>query len=398
MIKKFLDLGHQPLANKYLLKKDLSNNKKENFYHLEVGFNSTTKLVSILNTISAKKMFDDKYPYRSSMSNTMLDSFKKLAHRIMKSFKPKIIMEIGSNDGSFIKNFDKKKIIGIEPCSNMARITKNMGYKTYSNFWSIKLAKKIKLKLRSRNIDLIYAANTISHIKNLNSVFASINQVLSKDGVIIIEDPSLLECFKNVSYDQFYNEHIYIFSLIAIKNLIKKYNLEVFDIDKLTTHGGSLRYYIKRSSNKKYRVNTIVIKQLKQEIKFGLNNFSTYIKFRKKVKYSRKKLNAIFSKLKKQNKKIIGYGSTAKVCTVLAYCKIKSDTLKYFFDTTPNKIDKYMPGSHIYVKKYDRPLTNEADYVFLGAWNFKDEIFKKESKYIKKGGKFITHVPVPKII
>ncbi len=398
MIKKFLDLGHQPLANKYLLKKDLSNNKKENFYHLEVGFNSTTKLVSILNTISAKKMFDDKYPYRSSMSNTMLDSFKKLAHRITKAFKPKLIMEIGSNDGSFIKNFDKKKVICIEPCSNMARITKNMGYKTYSNFWSIKLAKKIKLKLRSRNIDLIYAANTISHIKNLNSVFASINQVLSKDGVIIIEDPSLLECFKNVSYDQFYNEHIYIFSLIAIKNLIKKYNLEVFDIDKLTTHGGSLRYYIKRSSNKKYRVNTIVIKQLKQEIKFGLNNFSTYIKFRKKVKYSRKKLNAIFSKLKKQNKKIIGYGSTAKVCTILTYCKIKSDTLKYFFDTTPNKIDKYMPGSHIYVKKYDRPLTNEADYVFLGAWNFKDEIFKKESKYIKKGGKFITHIPVPKII
>ena len=113
---------------------------------------------------------------------------------------------------------------------------------------------------------------------------------------------------------------------------------------------------------------------------------------------SRKKLNAIFSKLKKQNKKIIGYGSTAKVCTILTYCKIKSDTLKYFFDTTPNKIDKYMPGSHIYVKKYVKPLTNEADYVFLGAWNFKDEIFKKESKYIKRGGKFITHIPVPKII
>jgi len=398
MIKKFLDLGHQPLANKYLLKKDLSSNKKENFYHLEVGFNSTTKLVSILNTISAKKMFDDKYPYRSSMSKTMLDSFKKLARRIKKTFKPKLIMEIGSNDGSFIKNFDKKKIIGIEPCCNMARITKNMGYKTYSDFWSIKLAKKIKLKLRARNIDLIYAANTISHIKDLNSVFASINQVLSKDGVVIIEDPSLLECFKKVSYDQFYNEHIYIFSLISIRNLIKKYNLEVFDIDKLTIHGGSLRYYIKRNSNKKFRVNTKVIIQLKQEMKFGLNNFSAYIKFRKKVKNSRKKLNAIFSKLKQQNKKIIGYGSTAKVCTVLTYCKIKSDTLKYFFDTTPNKIGKYMPGSRIYVKKYDRPLTNEADYVFLGAWNFKDEIFKKESKYIKKGGKFITHIPVPKII
>ena len=116
------------------------------------------------------------------------------------------------------------------------------------------------------------------------------------------------------------------------------------------------------------------------------------------VENSKKKLRAIFLKLKKQKKKIIGYGSTAKVCTILTYCKIKSETLEYFFDTTPNKVGKYMPGSHIYIKKYNKPLTNEADYVFLGAWNFKKEIFKKERKFIKKGGKFITHVPVPKII
>ena len=137
---------------------------------------------------------------------------------------------------------------------------------------------------------------------------------------------------------------------------------------------------------------------MNQEIKFGLDRFSTYIKFSKNVENSRKKLRAIFSKLKKQNKKIIGYGSTAKACTILSFCKIASETLDYFFDTTPNKIGKYMPGSHIYVKRYSKPLTNEADYVFLGAWNFKKEIFKKEKKYIKNGGKFITHVPVPKII
>ena len=395
MYRKFLDLGLQPLANKYLKKKDLIK-KKEHLYHLEVGFNAKTKLVSILNIISAEKMFDNKYPYRSSMSKTMLNSFKKLAQKVTKTFNPNFIIEIGSNDGSFIKNFDKKKIIGIEPCNNMANITKNMGYKTYSNFWDIKLAKKIKSKVK--NIDIIYAANTVSHIRNLNSFFNSINHILSDNGILIIEDPSLLECFKKVSYDQFYNEHIYIFSLLSIKNLIKKYKLEVFNIEKLSTHGGSLRYYIKRDSNNKFRTNKKVKEQLNQEIKFGLDKFLTYIKFSKNVENSKKKLRAIFSKLKKQNKKIIGYGSTAKACTILSFCKITSETLDYFFDTTPNKIGKYMPGSHIYVKKYSKPLTNEADYVFLGAWNFKKEIFKKEKKYIKNGGKFITHVPIPKII
>jgi methylation protein EvaC len=396
MIKKFLDLGLQPLANKFLTKKDLLKEKSENYYRLELGFNTKSKLVSILNTVSSKRMFDNKYPYRASMSKTMLNSFKNLADKINNKFKPNFIMEIGSNDGSFIKNFNKKKAIGIEPCSNMAKITRNMGYKTYTNFWNIKLAKKIKSQIRK--VNLIYAANTLSHIENLNSVFKSINYVLSDDGILIIEDPSLLECLKKVSYDQFYNEHIYVFSLLAIKNLIKKHNLEVFNIEKLSTHGGSLRYFIKRKTNKKISINIKVKHQLKHEIKFGLGKYSTYIKFKNRVKKSRKKLRKIFSRLKKKNKKIIGYGSTAKVCTILAYCKIKSDTLEYFFDTTPNKVGKYMPGSHIYIKKYTKPLTDEADYIFLGAWNFKKEIFNKEKKFIKRGGKFITHVPFPKII
>jgi len=396
MIKKFLDLGLQPLANKYLTKKDLVKKKVEYYYHLEIGFNTTSKLVSILNTVSSQKMFDKKYPYRASMSQTMLNSFKRLSGDITKTFNPDLIMEIGSNDGSFVKNFNKKKVICVEPCTNVAKITQKMGYKTFSNFWDMKLAKKIKSKVK--NIDLIYSANTLSHIQDLNSVFSSIVHVLSDDGVLIIEDPSLLECFKQVSYDQFYNEHIYIFSLLSIKYLLKRYNLEVFNIEKLSTHGGSLRYFIKKISNNKFKINKKVKMQLDQELNFGLDKYSTYIKFKKNVEKSRKKLMEIFSKLKNKNKTIIGYGATAKVNTVLNFCKIKSETLDYFLDTTPGKVGKFMPGSHLYVQKYNRILTNQADYVFLGAWNFKKEIFKKEKKYIKKGGKFITHVPTPKII
>ncbi|MBC8299565.1 MAG: methyltransferase domain-containing protein [Pelagibacterales bacterium] len=396
MIKKFLDLGMQPLANKYLTKKDIIKKNKELFYHLEVGFNSKTKLVSILNTVPSKKMFDDNYPYRSSMSQTMILSFKKLAKNLINTYNPNSILEIGSNDGSLIRNFSKKKVICVEPCKNLAKITKRMGYKTYANFWNMKLAKKIKSKIK--NVDLIYSGNTLSHINDLNSVFKSIVHVLSDDGILIIEDPSLLKCLQNVSYDQFYNEHIYVFSLLSISNLIKKYKLEVFNIEKLNTHGGSLRYYIKKVLNKKFDVNKKVTMQLNQELNYGINKYATYIEFKNKVESSKKKLKQIFLKLKKKNKKIIGYGATAKSSTVLNYCNIKNKTLEYFLDTTPNKTGKYMPGTHIYIQSYSKHLLNRADYAFLGAWNFKEEIFKKERRYIKNGGKFITHIPIPRIV
>ena len=395
-MKKFLDLGMQPLANKYLTSKDLKSKKKEQFYHLEVGFDDKTKLVSILNKVPSQKMFDNNYPYRSSMSKTMTSSFKILSKKIMKVYNPKLILEIGSNDGSLIKNFNKKKVICVEPCKNLAIITKNKGYKTYAEYWDMKLAKKIRLKYQK--VDLIYSANTLSHISDLDSVFKSISHILSNKGVLIIEDPSLLECLKKVAYDQFYNEHIYVFSLLGIKNIVKKYNLEVFNIEKLKTHGGSIRYFIKKTSNTKIKINRNVKKQLNAELTYQMNKFSTYTRFKNKVEESKKKLIDIFSKIKKDNKKIIGYGSTAKSVTVLNYCKIKSETLDYFVDTTPQKTKKYMPGTHIYIDRYKKSLLKDVDYIFLGAWNFKDEIFKKEKKFIKKGGKFITHIPIPKII
>jgi len=396
MIKKFLDLGMQPLANKYLTKKDIIKKNKEQFYHLEVGFNSKTKLVSIINTVPSKKMFDGNYPYKSSMSRTMILSFKKLAKNLIKTYNPNSILEIGSNDGTLVRNFNKKKVICVEPCKNLAIITKRMGYKTYASFWNMKLAKKIKSK--TEKVELIYSANTLSHISNLNSVFSSIAYILSDDGILIIEEPSLLECLQKISYDQFYNEHIYVFSLLSINNLIKKYRLEVFNIEKLNTHGGSLRYYIKKVSNNKFEICKKVKMQLNQELRYGINKYLTYVEFKNKVESSKKKLKQIFLRLKKKNKKIIGYGATAKSSTILNYCNIKNETLEYFLDTTPNKIGKYMPGTHIPIKNYNKTLLNKVDYVFLGAWNFKEEIFKKEKQYMENGGKFITHVPIPRIV
>ena len=389
----FLDLGLQPLANYYLNKNQI--NKKEKKYRLIISFDNKTKLVSIKKTFSSKIMFNDKYPYRSSMSKTMQNSFKDLSIEIKKKFNPKKILEIGSNDGSFLKNFKKKNTIGIEPCSNVEKITKKLKFNTIAEYWDQKTAKDILKKYQK--IDLIYSANTISHIKNLDEVFKSINLVLSENGVLIIEDPSLLECLKRNTYDQFYNEHIYVFSFLGLKNFLKKYMLEIFRIDNLDIHGGSNRYFIKRSKSKRKLENSVA-KQEKLEIKYGLEKIQTYINFRKRVEESKKQLITIFENCKKNNKKIIGYGATAKSTTILNYCKINNSTIDYFLDTTKDKQNKYTPGTKIKIKKYKGKIDNDVDYVFLGAWNFKKEIFKKEKKFIKSGGKFIIHTPYPKII
>ena len=390
---EFLDLGQQPLANYYLDKSQI--NKIERKYKLIICFDNQSKLVSIKKTFSSKMMFNNKYPYRSSMSQTMQKSFKELARQIKKKINPKRILEIGSNDGSFLKNFNKKKTIGIEPCANVERITKKKKFNTIPKYWNTKLARNILKKHGS--MDLIYSANTISHIKDLNDVFKSINIVLSTSGTLILEDPSLLECLKRNTYDQFYNEHIYVFSYLSLKNILRKHNLEIYKIENLDIHGGSNRYFIKRIINN-IKIEISVKRQNKEEIKYGIDKKATYFKFQKRVESSKKKLISIFKYCKSKNKKIIGYGATAKSTTILNYCKINNQTIDYFLDTTKDKQNKYTPGTKIKIEEYKGVIKNDVGYVFLGAWNFKKEIFKKEKKYIKAGGKFIIHTPFPKII
>jgi len=392
MNKFFLNLGKQPLANNFLTK----FSAKQPTYNLKLYFNTKTKMVSISKRIPSSIMFNSKYPYRSSMSSTMRYSFKKLSDEIKQRFNPNILLEIGSNDGALITHFDKKKIIGIEPCKNLAKITKKKKYLTYDNYWDFKLASKIKKKFQ--NVDLIYSANTITHISNLNDVFKSINLILSKKGILIIEDPSLLECINKNSYDQFYNEHVYVFSTIALKNVLRKFKLQIFDIKNLPTHGGSLRYYIKREQNKSIQVNASVNKQLSKEIKYGLHKLTIYKKFAINVIKSKKNLLKILEKIKKDKKKIIGYGATAKAVTILNYCNINHNLIRNFTDTTPEKINKFLPGKNIKILKYKKNILNKYDYAFLGAWNFKSEILNKEKKFVKRGFKFITHVPYPKIL
>jgi len=389
---EFLNLGKQPITNNFL---NNAKTKNEFFYNLKITFDEKSKIVSLSNFVPPEKMFNETYAHRASMSKTMQISNYELSNDIKKKFAPKSILEIGSNDGIFLKNFDNILRIGVEPCRNLALITNEMGIKTYANFWDINLAKKIINK--HNRFEFIYSANTISHIHNLKETISAIEMSLSDNGIFVIEDPSLLEVLKKISYDQFYDEHAYVFSVLAISNLLLETELEIFDIQKLSTHGGSQRIYIKKKGNK-INISRRVNNAIKSELDFGMHKYETYNKFAKKVESYKKNLINIFDSLKKNKKKIIGYGATYKSATVLNYCGINTKYIDYFIDTTETKQGKYTPGTHIPIIKPSEVLDSSVDYAFLGAWNFKKEIFNKEKKFIRRGGRFITHVPTPRII
>ena len=359
MKKKFLDLGLQPIANSFLRE----NKKKEFKYNLSIGFDTKNFLVSLMKPVNPKKQYTNLYAHRASESKTARKSFKDIALNLQKRFKPKLSMEIGSNDGVFIRNFKKNKIISIEPCLNLAKITKKRGFITYPNFWDVRISKKI-LK-RHGSVDLIYSANTISHIPDLNETFFAIKNVLSEKGVLVIEDPSLLEVIKNNTYDQFYDEHVYVFSALAIYKISEKYDLKLFDINFSSVHGGSIKYYICKR-NGPYKKTFRLKKQLNDETKNKLHHFSTYLKFAGRVKKSKKDLVKLLKKLKKNGKKIISYGATYKSTTIFNYCKL-GKLIEYVVDTTKNKQGKFTPGQHIKILKPEEGFNKTVDYAYLGA-------------------------------
>ena len=394
MKKNFLNLGKQPIANSFLSSISRKSLRKEYFYRLIVCFDTKNFLVSVRDPVNPKIQYTDKYAHRASESQTMQKAFKLAAKKLQKRFKPRKVMEIGSNDGVFLKNFPKKKIIAVEPCRNLANLTKKK-FKTYPNFWDKNLSKKILN--RHSKVDLIFSSNTISHIPNLKETFEAINNILSDKGVLVIEDPSLSSVVKINSYDQFYDEHVYVFSALSMNNIVKDYQLRLFDAEKISNHGGSLRYFITKEKNL-LKTTSRLKKIINGEKKQGLNNFKTFKKFAKKVKKSKEKLVTLLSELKKKNKKIISYGATYKSTTVFNYCKINNKFFNYVTDTTKNKQGKFTPGMHIPILSPEKGFNESVDYAYLGAWNFKKEIMSKEKKFLRRGGKFITHVPQVKII
>ncbi len=391
---KYLDLGESALANSYIDKSNLA--KKEQKFPLRVYVCANCHLAQLTDWVDRKKIFEH-YAYFTSKSKPLHEHFKKYAEDIYKKFPKQIknlILEIGSNDGFLLGLFKEYGgvVLGVDPAKNIAKTANEMGIDTWPVFFDSEVADKIFKEYGQ--VGVITANNVLAHTDNIHGILAGVKKLLAEDGVFIFEVQYLGDLIKNNEFDNTYHEHIFYFSLAPIIKILEKWDLQVFDVKKVNTQGGSMRVYAGHKNNP-FKINNSVNKFLAQEKKQGLQKIKTYKEFGKVPDQVKKQLVQLLTKLKKQNKTIIGYGAAAKGNTLLQYCKIGPELIDYIVDTTPAKQGKYTPGTHIPIFSRKQINKKKPDYILILAWNYADVIMKNEKELQKKGVKFI--IPIPKV-
>mgnify|MGYP006080856507 CR=1 FL=1 len=390
-IKPFMSFGKMPLANNFLKKKDF---KKEYFFEMNVGFNEDLSLFQLGKQPKAELMFNQNYPFYTGSSKFMIEHFKNFSKWLNKNYlsSNSRLIEIGSNDGTFLNNFKSTSInfLGVEPSKNMATLSNKKGIYAHNTFFSLSNVKH--LKNFKNNTDVITAANVICHVKNLESLIDGVDYLLNPEGFFIFEEPYLGSMYEKVSYDQIYDEHVFMFSVHSIKKIFERYGFKLVDVLPQLTHGGSMRYVVTKKRGIKISPN--VQKYLNYEAKNNIDNINGCLKFKNNCLLSKKKLTEKIEKIKNDNKKIVGYAATSKSTTILNYCEINKSHIDCIYDTTKEKIGKFTPGTHIPIFDMKKFQSSTKDYVYLFAWNHKQEIFKKEKTFTKNGGKWISHVKI----
>ena len=364
-----VSLGYQPLANNLLNKKE----DKCELYPLEVNYCEKCHNCQLSVAVDPKKMFSN-YLYTSSTSKVFRGHFVEAAKKYSKEFKlsknKSYIIDIGSNDGVALKPFldmGFKKILGIEPAKNLAKLANKDKIKTFNGFLEKKNIKKIK-----KNADLILASNVFAHSDKLKEMVECMLQLLSNKGTIIIEVQYLMNTLQDLTFDNIYHEHYNYWSLTSLDYFFNQFNAKIFRSETVDTHGGSIRVYIKK--DKKVKIEKSVKKMLKEEEKFGIKDFNTYKKFGEKVYKIRENVIRNIKKLKDSKKTIIGYGAPAKATTALNFFGI-SDEIDFIVEDNNLKHNKFIPGVKIPIKKKSF-IKNKKNVLLVLAWNFYKDIKK----------------------
>ena len=396
-IEKFLDLGFSALSDNFLTIEQLE--EPEMFFPLTVNTCLDCGLCQLGYVVPPELMFNEDYPYDSSTTKMGREHFTKMGIDICDKFnleKNSLIIDVGSNSGVLLCAFKSKgmRVLGIEPSTKLANIAIERGVDSIIEFFSEELAKKVIGDYGK--VSVITGTNVFAHINDLDDFMKAADSLLVENGMIVIEAPYLLHLIKNLEYDTIYHEHLSYLSVKPMVEFCKKFNFEVFDIEKQEIHGGTLRYYISRKNKKQVTQN--VSNYLETEEKNKIYSIKTLQDFSKSVECHRKTLMQLLNKLKKEGKQIVGISAPAKGNTLLNYCKINSEILDYVTERNPLKIDKFTPGMHIPVFSDEKLLEDQPDYALILAWNFADEIIQNNLEYQKRGGKFIIPVSDPKII
>lgn len=393
-----VDLGMAPPCESFLRADQVE--QVEFFYPLKVMVCTTCWLVQLDEYVAPEGIFTD-YVYFSSFSTSWLDHTRRYAEKMIEDFNldgSSRVLELASNDGYLLRWFVERGIpsLGVEPAANVAEVAVAAGIPTIVEFFTADLARRMVAD--GYRADLIAANNVLAQVPPLHDFLEGISIVLADTGVTTIEVPHLARLIEERQFDTIYHEHYSYFSLGTVAEMVRRHGLEVFDVEELPTHGGSLRIYLHHASDGSHPPTDRVEAMLAYEDSKGLRTKAPYVAFGEAVKNLKWDLMELLIDLKRQGKEVVGYGAAGKGNTLLNYCGIRTDFLTYIADRNHHKHGLFTPGTHIPVVAPEMIDQTTPDVVMILPWNLKDEIMRQLSAHQERGGQFLIPIPDPVLI
>ena len=393
----FVDLGMSPLCESYLSAEQL--NQMEPFYPLHVRVCGHCFLVQLEEYVSPENIFSD-YAYFSSYSDSWVAHAKAYAEQMTSRFRlstNSLVIEVASNDGYLLQHFVARQIpvLGIEPAANVAPMAVQKGVPTLVEFFGTTMARE--LVALGKQADLLLGNNVLAHVPDLNDFVGGMKILLGQCGVITVEFPHLMRLMEENQFDTIYHEHYCYFSFLTAEKIFATHGLTLFDVEELSTHGGSLRIYARHAEDSSKVVSPRVHEVRAREEASGFTRLERYDSFAEQVSETKRKLLEFLIEAKRAKKQIAGYGAPGKGNTLLNFCGIRTDFLDYTVDRSPHKQGKFLPGTHVPIYSPDHIRETQPDYVLILPWNLRDEIMK-QNMYIREwGGQFVVPIPAVKV-
>ena len=395
----FCDLGTTPFSNSFVSADELD--RSETYYPLHARVCEACWLVQIPAFEPPDTIFNAGYPYFSSYSHSWLHHCEQFCTEIMAARRlgpQSQVVEIASNDGYLLQYFSRAGIpvLGVEPSANCAQVAESKGIPTLVKFFGRQTA--VQLRADGVRADLVVANNVLAHVPDLNDFVAGITTLLAPGGLASFEFPHLLRLIEGNQFDTIYHEHFSYFSLVAVKQLLDRHGLRLFDVVEVPTHGGSLRVLAQHAAEAQPAPGRGGTKVLGDELRAGLDGAGAYTNFQDRVTATRMALLDFLLVARTARKKVWGYGAAAKGNTLLNYCGVRSDLLEAIVDRSPHKQGRYLPGTRIPVRTPEDMIAARPDYVLILPWNLRQEIVESMAVVREWGGKFVIPIPEPMVL